>query len=321
MIGKIMIGKSFGGCINYCLHDKIAEKNKQQEVMKERAEVILYNQCFGNDKELTRQFNEVRQLNPKLSKPVLHVTLSLSQGENLPAYQLAEIAQACARDLGFSNNQYIAVLHKDTAHPHIHIVANRIGFDGRTVSDSKNYQKIAQLCRKMELKFELKQVLSPKRFLAKELRNLPRLDKRKEKLQEHIRESLAGAKNYQDFEQKMKALKYEVIRMRGIAFRDGQKVYTKGSEVGYSLATIERILVQKQTLKQDLKKQTEPSQGDYNKQQVTPLRIAPQKQTEKEKERILKNLVSPTPHFNEGINPELMREERSRRKRRRQRPS
>ena len=61
--------------------------------------------------------------------------------------------------------------------------------------------------------------------------------------------SLASSKNYEQFEQKMKALKYEVIKMRGIAFRDQQKVYTKGSEVGYSLGTIEKILAQKQVLK------------------------------------------------------------------------
>ena len=132
MIGKIMTGRSFGGCLNYCLHDKIADEKKNEVVMKDRAEIILFNQCFGNDKELIQQFNEVRQLNPRLSKPVLHVTLSLSQGEYLPAYKLAEMARDCAQDLGFSNNQYVAILHKDTAHPHIHIVANRIGFDGKT---------------------------------------------------------------------------------------------------------------------------------------------------------------------------------------------
>ncbi len=249
MIGKIMTGKSFGGCLNYCLHDKIADEKKNELVMKDRAEIILFNQCFGNDKELIQQFNDVRQLNPRLSKPVLHVTLSLSHGEYLPACKLAEMALDCAKDLGFSNNQYVAILHKDTAHPHIHIVANRIGFDGKTVSDSHNFQKIAKLCRKQELKHELKQVLSPNAFLPKELRNYQRMDGRKQQVQADIKHCIASSKNYDEFEQKMKALKYDVIKMRGIAFRDRQKVYTKGSEVGYSLATIEKLLAQKQELK------------------------------------------------------------------------
>lgn len=255
MIGKIMTGKSFGGCLNYCLHDKIVDEKKNELVMKDRAEVILFNQCFGNDKELIQQFNEVRQLNPKLSKPVLHVTLSLSQGEYLPAYKLAEMARDCAQDLGFSNNQYVAILHKDTAHPHIHIVANRIGFDGKTVSDSHNFQKIAKKCRKQELKHELKQVLSPNAFLPKELRNYQRMDARKQQLHADIKHCIANSKNYDEFEQKMKALKYDVIKMRGIAFRDQQKVYTKGGEVGYSLATIEKALAQKQELKIDPQKE------------------------------------------------------------------
>jgi hypothetical protein len=89
MIGKIMTGKSFRGCLQYCLHDKIADEKKNEQVMQNRAEVILYNQCFGNDKELIQQFNEVKELNPRLSKPVLHITLSLFQGENLPAHKLA----------------------------------------------------------------------------------------------------------------------------------------------------------------------------------------------------------------------------------------
>ncbi len=56
MIGKIMIGKSFRGCISYCLEDK---KILQDEVsMQKRAEVLYYNQCFGNKKELIAQFTD-----------------------------------------------------------------------------------------------------------------------------------------------------------------------------------------------------------------------------------------------------------------------
>src|SRR3982751_6919489 len=101
MIGKIMTGKSFRGCLGYCLHDKLADQKKNQPAMENRAEVILYNECFGTDKELIQQFNEVRQLNAKVAKPVLHITLSLSKGESLPTYKLVEMAEDCARDLGF----------------------------------------------------------------------------------------------------------------------------------------------------------------------------------------------------------------------------
>ncbi len=74
---------------------------KKKQVMKERAAVLLYNNCFGNDQERVQQFNEVRQLNPKLSKPVLHITLSLASGEQLAKDKLMEMCEHCAKEISF----------------------------------------------------------------------------------------------------------------------------------------------------------------------------------------------------------------------------
>ncbi len=247
MIGKISMGKSFKGCINYCLNDKIQEPEKEL-VMRNRAEILLFNQCYGSAQELIKQFNEVRQLNPRLSKPVLHITLSLSPGEKLPNDKLMDMCRDCALDMGFENNQFIAVAHLDTAHPHLHIVANRIGYDRRTVIDSQNFQKIAKYCRRMELKYGLKQVLSPRAYLSKAERLMPRQDSRKEKLKSDILQTLQKVKIYGEFEEKMKSLGYEVMKGRGIAFIDQKKVRIKGSDAGFSLKKIEKILALKQEL-------------------------------------------------------------------------
>jgi hypothetical protein len=247
MIGKITIGKSFRGCLLYCLNDK-QQKQKYEPVMKDRAEILLFNRCYGNQKDLIRQFTEVRQLNPKLAKPVLHITLSLAPGEHLPKNKLMDMCQNCARDLGFENNQFVAIHHSDTSHQHVHIVANRIGFDKRTVSDSQNYQKIAKYCRKMEVEYGLKQVLSPKQFLSKKEQVIPRQDARKEKVKKDIQQSLRQAKSYGDFEIKMKSLGYKVLKGRGISFVDDKKVKIKGSEVGFSLMKLEKIFAVKNEL-------------------------------------------------------------------------
>ena len=247
MIGKVIIGQSFAGCLRYCLNDKI-QQSESDTVMKDRAEVLIYNQCFGDQKELTRQFNDVRQLNPKLSKPVMHITLSLAPGENLSKDKLMEMSQACAKDMGFENNQYVAIIHRDTTYQHIHVVANRIGYDKRTVSDSNSFKKIADYCRKMELRYGLKQVLSPRQFLPKGQRNLPRLDMRKEQLRQHIQQVLKESRNFQNFEWKMNEKGYHIIKGRGISFVDSKKVKVKGSELNYSLQTIERILEKQRML-------------------------------------------------------------------------
>jgi hypothetical protein len=264
VIGKITIGKSFNGCLLYCLNDK-REELKNEPVMKERAEIIMFNQCYGNQQELIRQFNEVRKLNPKLSKPVLHITLSLAPGEQLSKDKLMEMCQDCAKDMGFESNQYVVIHHKDTKHQHLHIVANRIGFDKRTVSDSKNYQRIATYCRRMEMKYGLKQVLSPRQFLSKDQRLIPRQDARKEHLKKDIQQALKLVRNYGEFEQKMRSLGYQVLKSRGISFIDNKKVKTKGSDVGFSLMKIEKIF----TLKHEIEtaKQVERNRKETEVQQ------------------------------------------------------
>jgi len=249
MIGKITMGSSFKGCISYCLEDKKLE-HSQEPTFKNRAELILYNQCFGNKKELTEQFNDVRALNQKVQKPVLHITLSLSPEDQLDKPKLIEMASQCAKEMGFEKNQFIAISHVDTGHQHLHIVANRIGYDGKAVSDSQNYKKIAAFCRAMELKYDLKQVLSPRKYLKADQRDIPRLDTRKEKLKTNIKECLSASKTFSEFESNMKQKGYEIIKGRGISFTDEKKVKFKGSEVGYPLQKIERTLTLQQQLLQ-----------------------------------------------------------------------
>ncbi|TXJ27610.1 MAG: relaxase [Chitinophagaceae bacterium] len=241
MIGKIVIGKSFRGCINYCLENK-----PEQQILglENRAEILCFNLCGGDKLELINQFNEVRNLRPGLAKPVMHITLSLAPGEKLDKENLVALVEDCAREMGFDKNMYLGVFHNDTGHQHVHIIANRIGFDGKTLKDNHNFRKIAAFCRKAEIKFGMQQVLSPRKFLAENQRDLPRHDLRKERLHQDIQDALKGAKNYQEFEQVMKAKGYQIAKARGIAFIDRQKVRVKGSEVGYSLSRIERQLLQ-----------------------------------------------------------------------------
>lgn len=229
MIGKITIGKSFRGCISYCLE-------------KDKAELLDYHLCFGDKREIIQQFNELRQLNTKLTKPVLHISLSWVPGEKLEEKKLHHVLDQACRDLGYENNQWIAVAHHDSGHPHLHIVVNRVGFDGRTVSDSNNYKRIANFCRRMEKELDLQPVQSPRRFLPAEERRKPRLDQRKERLRTIITQSLKKSRDYAEFEGRVRAAGYEVIRARGIRFIDERKVKVKGSELGFSLNRIEQLL-------------------------------------------------------------------------------
>lgn len=254
MIGRVSIGSSFYHCISYCLEDKreLTEDKKLALSMQDhlqhkgRAEVLEYNKCFGNKYELTQQFKDVGKLSRRVEKPMLHLTLRLAPEDTLTKEQLREIGRECANEFGIAENQYIFVLHKDTKEQHIHIAANRVGFDGKVANDSNSYKRMAELCRRLEKKYGLQEVLSPRAFLSPKDRLLPRRDNRKEKLKEDIQQTLKYASSYLAFERHMRELGYKVLKGRGISFVDDKKVKIKGSEVGFSLMYIEKLLHQKQ---------------------------------------------------------------------------
>ncbi|HTN20216.1 MAG TPA: relaxase/mobilization nuclease domain-containing protein [Pelobium sp.] len=259
MIGHVSIGKSAYHCISYCLEDKkeMTEEQKAKLSTEEklqhqnRAEVLFYNQCFGNKKELASQFRDVQKLSRRCEKPVLHLSLRLAPGENLSKAQLSEIGRAVAEDFGVGDHQYICVLHKDTKEQHIHIAANRVGFDGKAAKDGNSYKRMSALCRKLEKQYGLQEVLSPRAFLPPSERKISRHDSRKERLKSNIRNSLEKSMNYPEFEKQMKALGYQIIKGRGISFIDNKKVKVKGSEVGFSLAKIEKVLELKRQLQKE----------------------------------------------------------------------
>lgn len=278
MIGKIVTGKSFRGCLNYLHEGRLQETEEQQrqEMEKKQAQIIAYNQCFGNKKELIRQFIEVSKLNPKVSKPVFHLTVSLAHADagKLNNQQKADIAASLAKEFEFDRNQYVVVTHADTQHEHLHIVANRIGYDGKTAGDSNSYKRVAETCRKMELAYKLEKVLSPNKFLAPEQRvaQSQRIDQRKEVLKQHLSKAIKQCKDVQQVKQYMEDRGYKVEQGRGIAFTDQQQVYFKGSQVGYSLQTIENKLKQELQLKEQLKQQQQQQQKLALQQQQEQIR-------------------------------------------------
>lgn len=251
MMGRIHTAGSFRQALNYCLNDKLTLKDgERQAIYKDRAEILQYNQCFGSRQELIRQFNEVSRLNKNLSRPAFHISLSFPPGEQLTKSTLTDIASDCARHLDFDQHQYVTILHKDTRQQHIHIVANRIGFDKHVADDSYSYGHIADFCRQAERQHHLKQELGPRLYQTKEQRQMPRQGQRLDRLRECIRKTLEQAKDYTQFQRLMELRGYTLYKDRGIVFRDEKNVFIKGSEAGYPLRSIQSTLSENQRLAQ-----------------------------------------------------------------------
>ena len=93
----------------------------------------------------------------KLANPVYHISLNFARedGARLTNELMAEIAREYMRRMGIVNTQYIVCRHTDTAHPHLHIVANRVNNDGRTISDSNDSRRSVGICRALTNEYGL----------------------------------------------------------------------------------------------------------------------------------------------------------------------
>ncbi len=94
----------------------------------------------------------------KLANPVYHISLNFARedGARLTDELMAEIAREYMQCMRIVNTQYIVCRHTDTAHPHLHIVANRVDNDGRTISDSNDNRRSVDICRQLTQEYGLR---------------------------------------------------------------------------------------------------------------------------------------------------------------------
>jgi hypothetical protein len=148
MIGKIIKGSGFQGCLYYVMG-------------KTGAAVIDTNMDGNNPYSLATEFSLSWQLRPKLGHTVCHIILSLSPDEHLNDVSWQKAIAQYLKEMGFTNNQYIAVKHTDQEnHEHIHLVTSRVKMDGSVVSDSWDWIRSQDVIRKLEKDFELESVPS-----------------------------------------------------------------------------------------------------------------------------------------------------------------
>jgi hypothetical protein len=82
--------------------------------------------------------------------------LSLSGGETLTEDQWSDVAHFYVDGMGFSDAPWLGVLHRDTDHEHLHIMASRVSFDGKTVSDANDFRRSEELVRAIEQRYGLR---------------------------------------------------------------------------------------------------------------------------------------------------------------------
>lgn len=144
MMAKIVQGNNFANAVNYVLNRK-------------EADIIATKGVRNIDKEsIIRSFETQAKLG-NIAKPVAHISLDFSaqDREKLTNSKMIEIADEYMKKMGYGSTQALIVRHTDRDHPHIHLIMNRIDFNGKRISDQNERFRSTALCKEITLKHGL----------------------------------------------------------------------------------------------------------------------------------------------------------------------
>src|SRR5688572_17818886 len=98
------------------------------------AEVLFTEGVRGHDYKLMAQdFLIQQEMRPSKKMACFHGILSFYPGEKPSDEMMVEIAQKYLDKLGIIDTQYSIIKHTDKAHLHLHIVANMVNNDGKSI--------------------------------------------------------------------------------------------------------------------------------------------------------------------------------------------
>ena len=153
MMATIKTGDGFTGTLNYALD---LNKRNNKEVRFLAVEGVDLRFTYGkkgtsnyNIRSMSRDFRLQAKLNPKVSKPVKHISLSWPP-EDLPRLtdqEMMSAAREYMKRMGYVNTQFIAVRHLEKDNPHLHLVINAVNNDGRKISDSNERIRSGRICK------------------------------------------------------------------------------------------------------------------------------------------------------------------------------
>jgi hypothetical protein len=224
MTADLVKGKGFRGALRYNL----------QKMEKLNATLLDTSFVRMNEHDVMKEIAMVRMQRPNLQKYFYHTSLNFPPEENLPDDKMLKIAKEYLESMGFDQHQYAIFRHFDAGHPHVHLLVNRIGYDGSLVSDSKDYARTENILRKLEKKYGLTPVISSKQAQERattknELELVRRKNKpsSKQKLQILIK---AITKNKPTTEEFIKALEKQGVN---VLFNQASTGFVSGISFGY----------------------------------------------------------------------------------------
>lgn len=144
MIGKAGAGSGFRGLGKYL------EEGRKGEAHERVAWVEGRNLPTADIGTATKIMRATANENGRIEKPVYHLSLAWDAGDSPSRQQMSAAAEQVLQDLGLEKHQTLVVAHNDGKTPHLHLLVNRVGPDGKAWDRSHDYARIERSLRALE---------------------------------------------------------------------------------------------------------------------------------------------------------------------------
>lgn len=137
-------------------------------------------------KEIIQEMQLTQRFNTRCKNKFLRFEIGIAPGDTgkLKGEDLNGIAHTFAQKMGLDNHQWFAVAHKDTKNLHIHLIANRIGIDGKVYQTDFVSNRSARTAE--EISREMGLTITNKVVAKKKYRH-PKADKTRESKKDQVR--------------------------------------------------------------------------------------------------------------------------------------
>ena len=229
MIIKLKMAKSFSGQLNY--------------ILREGSKQLFSNAVRYSPEDINTDMEFLRKFNNHIDFPSMHIIISFDKTDDakLDENTLITIGRSVVTQLGATeNHQYVAAQHFDGGSPHLHICLNRVGPDGKALSNAYSHIRLNKIRIRLEKEYPHLKIASEKNLDLTNQLNLRGADKIKYKIFTAVKNEIGACNNISELLDKLEKvynIKNELkvgndgnLQIQGVRF-NSEGVWLKGSAV------------------------------------------------------------------------------------------
>lgn len=204
-------------------------------------------------------FEAQAELRRTISRPCFHAVLSFPPGEKATDELMEELAGKYLDKIGMVDTQFAVIRHTDTEHPHVHIIANRVNFQGKAISDSMIGRRAKAAAQELTRDFGLRPA-EKKDISRTQIKAMSEPEQVRYRIYSAITSSLKRCPDLDELARRLKVRGVEmVVKFRsgtrepqGISFKVGDFCF-KGSAVDrkFSLANLQKVMASQQRISRE----------------------------------------------------------------------